>query len=186
MSKLTQVRSAVGRALAWLLPARRRDWVAAIWAEAHEVPPGLARLAWRAGGVWVLTREALRPRRLGRALVFMAAASVAVWVAWPRPWADHVAEGRFNAIVPVLLVGALPLMGRRLFGPGSPSRVARSMRILCCAAVLALVPAFTFLLVSSRLVPAQPRAGATPRAAAGWPAGRAAVRRGKERSWSCC
>jgi len=26
-----------------------RDWIAAVWAEAHEVPPGLPRLAWRAG-----------------------------------------------------------------------------------------------------------------------------------------
>ena len=50
MSKLTQVRSAVRRALVWLLPAGRRDWLAALWAEAEEVPPGLTRLAWRAGG----------------------------------------------------------------------------------------------------------------------------------------
>jgi len=49
MSKLTQVRSAVRRALVWLLPAGRRDWLAALWAEAEEVPPGLTRLAWRAG-----------------------------------------------------------------------------------------------------------------------------------------
>ena len=46
----------------WLLPPGRRDWAEAVWAEAHEVPPGLA---WRAGGMWVLVREALRPRRLG-------------------------------------------------------------------------------------------------------------------------
>ncbi|MGH3149436.1 MAG: hypothetical protein ACRDOB_01720, partial [Streptosporangiaceae bacterium] len=67
MSKLTQVAAAITRAVAWLLPARRRDWVAAIWAEAHEVPSGLARLAWRAGGALVIAREALMPRRLGRA-----------------------------------------------------------------------------------------------------------------------
>jgi len=36
MSKLTRVMAAVARALAWLLPAGRRDWVAAVWAEAHE------------------------------------------------------------------------------------------------------------------------------------------------------
>ena len=45
MSKPNQVTAAITRALAWLLPAGRRDWVAAIWAEAHQVPPGLARLA---------------------------------------------------------------------------------------------------------------------------------------------
>ena len=40
MGKLTQVRAAAGRGAAWLLPAGRRDWLAALWAEAHEVPPG--------------------------------------------------------------------------------------------------------------------------------------------------
>jgi hypothetical protein len=49
MGRLTRVMAAAGRGAAWLLPAGRRDWVAALWAEAHEVPPGLGRLAWRAG-----------------------------------------------------------------------------------------------------------------------------------------
>jgi hypothetical protein len=155
MSKLKQVMVAFGRGVAWLLPAGRRDWVAAVWAEAHEVPPGLTRLAWRAGGVWVLAREALVPRRLGRAALFAAAATGAAWVAWPRPWVGHVAEGRFNAIAPVLLVGALPLLGWRFFGPRSPSRVAQFMRVLCCAAVMALVPALTILLVRNMLAPTQ-------------------------------
>jgi len=43
--------AAVARALAWLLPAERRGWAEAAWAEAHAVPPGLTRLAWR--GMWV-------------------------------------------------------------------------------------------------------------------------------------
>jgi hypothetical protein len=157
VSKLTQVMAAAGRFAVWLLPAGRRDWVAAVWAEAHEVPPGLTRLAWRAGGVWVLTREALMPRRLVRVVLFAAAGAGAAWVAWPQPTTGHLAEGQFNAIAPVLLVVAvLPLLSRRFFGPASPSRLARSMRVLCGAAVLALVPAFTILLVSSRLVPTQP------------------------------
>ena len=50
MNKLNQAAAAARRAAAWLLPAGRRDWAAAIWAEAYEVPPGLTRLAWRAGG----------------------------------------------------------------------------------------------------------------------------------------
>lgn len=49
MSKLTQVMAAARRFAVWLLPAGRRDWLAALWAEAEEVPPGLTRLAWRAG-----------------------------------------------------------------------------------------------------------------------------------------
>ena len=156
MNRLTQAMAVVGRGVEWLLPAGRRDWVAAVWAEAHEVPPGLGRLAWRAGGVWVLAREVLIPRRLGRAALFAVAASAAAWAAWPRPWVGHVVEGRFNAIVPVLVLAVLPLLSRRFCGPASPGRMGRTLRVLCYAAILALVPAFTFLLVRNRLAPAQP------------------------------
>jgi hypothetical protein len=156
MAKLSQVMAAVRRGAAWLLPAGRRDWVAAVWAEAHEVPPGLMRLAWRAGGIWVLVREALIPRRLARAALFAVAASFAAWAAWPRPGVGHVADSRFNAIAPVLLVGVLPLLSRRFFGPASPSRVGRSLRVFCCGAILALLPANAFFLVFSTLTPAQP------------------------------
>ena len=156
MGKLAGVMAAAGRGAARLLPAGRRDWAEAVWAEAHEVPPGLARLAWRAGGVWVLAREALRPRRFGRAVLFAVAAAVAAWAAWPQPGAGHVADGRFNAIAPVLLVAGLVLLSRRFFGPASPGRVARSLRVLCCAAVLAVLPAFAILLVFTRLTPARP------------------------------
>jgi hypothetical protein len=85
VSKLARVTAAVGRGGAWLLPAGRRDWAAAVWAEAHEVPPGLPRLVWRAGGIWMLARETLRPRRLVKAALFAAAAVVAAWGAWPAP-----------------------------------------------------------------------------------------------------
>ena len=36
----------LGRAGARLLPAGRRDWAEAVWAEAYEVPAGWPRLAW--------------------------------------------------------------------------------------------------------------------------------------------
>jgi len=124
MNRLTRVRAAAGRGAAWLLPAGRRDWVAAVWAEAHEVPPGLTRLAWRAGGVWVLAREALLPRRLVRAVLFAAAGAGAAWVAWPQPGDGHVAEGRFNAIAPVLLI--LGYAGVTLFLTSRRSQVTRS------------------------------------------------------------
>jgi hypothetical protein len=156
MSRLAQAMAAAGRGVEWLLPAGRRDWIAAVWAEAREVPPGLGRLAWRAGGVWVLAREALIPRRLGRAALFAVAASAAAWAAWPRPGVGHVAEGRFSAIATVLLVAILPLLARRFFGPASPSRISRSLRVLCYAAILALLPAFTFLLVFNSVLPVQP------------------------------
>ena len=148
--------AAAGRGAEWLLPAGRRDWVAALWAEAHEVPPGLRRLAWRAGGVWVLAREALLPRRLGRAALFAVAASAAAWAAWPQPGVGHVAEGRFNAIAAVLLVVLLPLLARRFFGPVSSGRIGRSLRVLCYAAILALLAAWTFLMVFSSLLPVKP------------------------------
>ena len=50
MNRLNKAAAAGRRAAVWLLPAGRREWGAAVWAEAHEVPPGLARLAWRAAG----------------------------------------------------------------------------------------------------------------------------------------
>ena len=156
MSKLTQVMAAVRRAAAWLLPAGRREWVAAVWAEAHEVPPGLTRLAWRAGGAWVLAREALMPRRLGRAALFAAAAGAAAWAAWPQPAVGHAAVSQFHVIATVLLLAGLPLLARRFFGPATPSRVGRSLRVFCCAAILALMPGLAIVEAFANLTPAQP------------------------------
>ena len=156
MSKLTQVMAAVRRAAAWLLPAGRREWVAAVWAEAHEVPPGLTRLAWRAGGAWVLAREALMPRRLGRAALFAAAAGAAAWAAWPQPTVGHAAVSRFHVIATVLLLAGLPLLARRFFGPATPSRAGRSLRVFCCAAILALMPGLAIVEAFANLTPAQP------------------------------
>ena len=156
MSKLTQVMAAARRFAVWLLPAGRRDWLAALWAEAHEVPPGLTRLAWRAGGVWVLARGALMPRRLVRVGLFAAASAGAAWVAWPQLGVGHVAEGRFNAIAPVLVLAVLPLLSRRFFGAASPGRIGGSLRVLCYAAILSLLSAWTFLMVFSSLLPVKP------------------------------
>jgi len=156
MSKLNQVTAAITRALAWLLPAGRRDWVAAIWAEAHQVPPGLARLAWRAGGAWVTAREALMPRRPGHAALFAAAAGVAAWAAWPQPRVGHAAESQFHVIATVLLLAGLPLLARRFFGPASPSRAGRFLRVFCCAMILAYMPALYIVNAFANRTPAQP------------------------------
>jgi hypothetical protein len=56
----------------------------------------------------------------------------------------------------VLVVAVLPLLSRRFFGPASPGRFARSLRILCGAAVLVLVPVSVILLIFNRLVPTRP------------------------------
>ncbi|MGH3176766.1 MAG: hypothetical protein ACRDPF_23240, partial [Streptosporangiaceae bacterium] len=141
MSMLRRTMAAVGRGAAWLLPAGRRGWIAAVWAEAYEVPQGLPRLAWRAGGVWVLAREALLPRRLIKAALFAAAAAAAAWAAWPQPTMGHAAVSQFGVIATVLLLAGLPLLARRFLGPASASRAGRVLRVFCCVAILALVPA---------------------------------------------
>ena len=168
MNRLNQAAAAARRGVVWLLPAGRRDWVTAIWAEAHEVPPGLARLAWRAGGAWVLAREALLPRRLVRALLFAVAAAVTAWAAWPQPGVGHAAVSQFHVIATVLLLAGLPLLARRFFGPPSHSRAGRSLRVFCCAAILALLPGLTIVEAFANLTPAQPAYRYTYCVAQGW------------------
>ena len=124
-----------------LVAGGRRDWAEAVWAEAHEVPSGLARLAWRAGGVWLIAREALMVYKPGRALLFAVAAGAAAWAAWPDSSAGHAAAGQFGVIATVLLLAGLPLLARRFFGPVSESRAARFLRVSGYAAILALMPA---------------------------------------------
>ncbi len=48
MNWLGRIAAAAGRGAVRLVPAARRDWAEAVWAEAQEVPPGWPRLAWRA------------------------------------------------------------------------------------------------------------------------------------------
>ena len=50
MSWLTRVMAALLRGSARLLPADRRVWAQALWAEADDVPSGRRRLASLAGG----------------------------------------------------------------------------------------------------------------------------------------
>ena len=141
MSRLKRTLAAAGRGAAWLLPAERRDWIVAVWAEAHEVPPGLERLAWRVGGVWMLARGALMPRRLVRLALFVVAAAVAAWAAWPGASVLHAAADRFGVIATVLLLAGLPLLARRFIGPVGDGWAARFLRVGGYAAILALIPA---------------------------------------------
>ena len=128
----------LSRAGARLLPAGRRDWAEAVWAEAQEVPPGWPGLAWRAGGAWLIAREAQIMRRTGTLLVF-AAAGAAAWSAWPGH-GGHAFVARADIAATVLLVAGLPLLARRVLGaPGN--RAARWLRAGCYAAILALMPA---------------------------------------------
>jgi hypothetical protein len=156
MNRLNEAAVAARRAVVRLLPAGPREWISAIWAEAYEVPPGVARLAWRAGGAWVLAREVLPPRRLGRAALFAAAAGAAAWVAWPQPGVGHAAVSQFHVIGTVLVLAGLPLLARRFFGPPTASRAGRFLRVFSCAAILALLPAFAIVEAFANSTPKQP------------------------------
>jgi hypothetical protein len=151
-----------------LVPAGRRDWAEALWAEAGQAPPGLARLAWQAGGVRLIAREASLARRAALALVFAAAA---VWIAhasWPGPAGNPAtAVNRLNAVTLLPVLAGLPLLVRWLFGPAAPGAMARVLRIGVYAAALVLTlakasvervadnPAIVPLLGSDASVPAK-------------------------------
>ena len=59
MSRLSRAAAVARRRAAHLVASGRRDWVEAVWSEAHEVSPGLRRLVWRAGGVRLIASDLL-------------------------------------------------------------------------------------------------------------------------------
>lgn len=127
------------RQSARLMPSGRRHWAEALWAETGQVPPGRARLAWRAGGVWLIAREALLARRLARLLVFAAAAAWVVHVVWPGPAGNPAtAVNRLNVVTVVPVLAGLPLLVRWQFGPAAPGWMARVLRSGAYVAVLVL------------------------------------------------
>ena len=148
---------AVRRAALWIVPAARRDWIEAVWAEAPDVPAGWRRLAWRAGGVQLITREALMRRGIGTAALFAVAAAAAAWTTWPGPPAYlAISDSRALMIAMIVVLAGLPLLARRLFGPAGRSPAARALRVGTYAAILALMPARN-IIEGFRDVP--PRAG---------------------------
>ena len=95
---------------------RAADWVEAVWAEAPEVSPGLRRLAWRAGGVRLIAREALMRRRIGTRCCSRWR-PVAAWAAWPgSPASVATPVDRVDVITMVLMLAGLPLLARWFFG----------------------------------------------------------------------
>ena len=98
-------------------------------------------------------------------------------------------------IATVLLLAGLPLLARRFFGPASPSLAGRSLRVFCCAAVLAFLPALAIVEAFANLTPARPAYRFIFCTAQGWsniqgcggcPVGRPGARPGRARSCSCC
>ena len=134
--------SRLGRAVARLLPADRRDWAEAVWAEAQDVPRGWKRLAWRAGGVRLIAKEARLARRTAGPLLFAVAAGAAAWAAWPKSSVSLSHGGALDGdvIITLALLAGLPLLfGWRLGPPGT--RAGRWLRAGVYVAVLAIMPA---------------------------------------------
>ena len=140
MSRLGSVAAAAGRGAVRLMPAARRGWAEAVWAEAHEVPPGWPRLAWRAGGVLLIAKDGQMVRRIGALLLFAAAAGAAAWGAWPGSPVSHGAAVQGGIIITLALLAGLPLLTRWVLGPPD-TRAARWLRAGFYAAILAVMPA---------------------------------------------
>jgi hypothetical protein len=121
MNSLSQVAAAVaaaaGRAAVRLVPAARREWAEALWAEAHQVPPGWPRFAWRADGVRLIAKEGQMGRGTGIALLFTAAAGAAAWGAWPGSPVSHGAAVQGGIIITLTLLAGGPLLTRWVLGP---------------------------------------------------------------------
>jgi hypothetical protein len=131
------------RGVAGLIPAERRDWVEAAFAEAPETPGGLHRLSWRAGGMRLAAREVMLRRGVGGSLLFAAAATAAVWVAWPGSSASVAGWVARVEVITLVVLAALPLLARPLLGPLADGKTARLVRFGTAAAFLALIPAET-------------------------------------------
>jgi len=133
---------AAGRGVAWLVPAERRDWAEAIWAEAHEVPPGLRRLAWRSGGIRLIATGAFMERRVRNSVLFAVAAAYLAWTAVPgTPSAILTSYMWLRTIGTIVVLAGLPWLIRRRLGPVIDSRLARWLRVATFAALMALIVA---------------------------------------------
>lgn len=146
---LNGVTRALARLLGWsggLVPPGRRGWAEAVRAEAGEVPAGLARVGWLAGGFWLVAREARMLRRIGYGLGIVAVALVAALVVryiWHGGLG--VGWGKARVVLLLALMVGLPWVARRrgVFGPVGTSITARVVRAGGCAVLLALVLDFT-------------------------------------------
>src|SRR5579862_4699811 len=149
--------AAARRGLIWLVPAARREWAEAVWAEARQVPPGWPRLAWRAGGVLLIAKDAQMVRRIGTLVLFAAAAAAAAWAAWPQSSVpvSHGAADQGDVIITLALLAGLPPLTRWLLGPPA-DRAARRLRAGFYVAILAIMPAKA---VTEMFVGAVPRSG---------------------------
>ncbi|MGO9082883.1 MAG: hypothetical protein ACLQDY_28290 [Streptosporangiaceae bacterium] len=143
-----RVTRALDRLLGWcagLLPPGRRGWAEAVRAEAGEVPAGMARLGWLAGGLWLVAREAGMVRRIGYWLG-VAAVAVAAALAVRYLWSGaHAARDAWwdkaRMLLLIALLAGLPWIARRrgVFGPAGRSVTARAVRVGGSAALVGLM-----------------------------------------------
>ena len=165
MDRLDRAITGLARCSVRAVPAERREWAEAVWAEAGEVPAH-RRLSWVAGGLWTVTRQAGIVRRLGYWLGVAAlavGASEMVSLVWRGAavapgfrsvsvptislgtgiYVDPNTTGDFRslAITTVVALAALPWVARRrgVFGPASDNLAARVVRVGGCAAICVLV-----------------------------------------------
>jgi hypothetical protein len=165
MDWLERTITSLARCSVRVVPAERREWAEAVWAEAGEVP-ARRRLSWVAGGLWTVTRQAGIVRRIGywlgvAALAVGAAEMVSlVWrgagvaPGYRSVSAPTITMGsgiyvdpnttrdlRSLAITTVVVLAVLPWVARRrgAFGPAGRSSAARVVRVGGCAAICALV-----------------------------------------------
>jgi hypothetical protein len=124
------------------LPAERRHWVEAVRAEADQVPASWARLAWLAGGFWLVAKEGGMARKIGYWIGTAGIAAAAGWVIWlswrtAAPADPEGATDRVRVLVGAVTLAGLPWVarGRGWFGPVADSGVARLARIGGCAAI---------------------------------------------------
>lgn len=145
VDRLTRLLGGLLRRSARVLPAGRREWAEAVWAEVSDVPPGRRQISWVAGGLWLAAWEAGMVRRIGYWLGVAAVAALAarvVWLGWQGSPADPATEdSRILLIMAVVLLAGLPWVARRrgVFGPAGEGVTARVARLGGCAAICVLV-----------------------------------------------
>jgi hypothetical protein len=139
---VSRLSGAASRGVARLLPADRRDWAEAIWAEARQVPSGLERALWLAGGAWLIAREALMASRVRNTILFSVAAAYLAWTAVPGSTsAVNTAFIWLRTIGTIMMLAVLPWLVRRRLGPVIDSRLAKSVRIATFGGIMVLVVA---------------------------------------------
>ncbi|MGO9899762.1 MAG: hypothetical protein ACLP0J_08735 [Solirubrobacteraceae bacterium] len=139
MTRITRMLTGLLLRSAWLLAPSRAEWIEGLVAEASEPRAGPRRVAWLLGGVWLLAEEVLR-RSAVRVLMFVAAAGVVLWVAWPGRSSDSaVLINRIEIPLYLALLALLPLLVRRFCGPVRDGLLPRAVRVVGYLVVLALV-----------------------------------------------